>query len=312
MNKTVKKKKTIASVIIVFSIALTLVGCGSLDKPLDNQEQASVVVDPGAYSNIVNSEENKELVSENDPLAVLRVTEEFAKENGLLILKRNDKLYSLGDIYSENCKKYNLGWFFFPTLNLNAVNKNAVGPAKVRHDLGDGLYMTAGDFPEIILEDGDELLTYRDSDQIYVFSCEIVGYSPEIREIDLDGGSYEIVNYEDKKECPIVYKIENWKEFSLIDKNGNVVTTDLDMIKLRNLKKGEEYKFHYIDGFDEYEWSVKADCTVYKAEDPLNFNIEPAYVLQGSIDTVNKCYTFDHSKMQSGLYSFGGCIVTVK
>lgn len=322
-------KKRLLLMISCFFVCVTFMSCASKslveiasDNSYDEFVETTEVVsqvssDAETESEYIESEQVEPVENFEDPLDCLRVTESFAKDNFIVCLYRNGNLYGLSKIANEKCYEYNLGYSVMPggaTYYVGELvhyrSKSVNGP----------YYMTAGNLPEIVLQEDDELRVYHDQDNIDVYAAEIVGYSPEMEY----KGSSIIYDYTGEKSSPPqIRELSEWKSFMLKDNDGNVITEDINSFEDSfveggndiKYQKGKKYWISYIRDFNEYNWPVTADCTVYKLNCEYIFNgaaPEPTYELTGTIDTVDKCYKFNFSEVTSGLYQIGNCLVTVK
>lgn len=304
------KKKLFGIISVLVIVALLGVGCNGkkevvtfheatdygLESTQSTSDTQSVVTEES--DSVVTEPDVSEKDEKGDPaLVALEVTEDFAKENNLKCLYRDGKVYGLTGTTLENCEKYGIGYYYIATRTGSAHNPYAYYCHYL--DLGFDRFFTAGDLPEIVLKEDDKIITYNQGYELILSEVENVGYTPEWEVI-----SGELYRYDkNKSESPTINQIQTWENFKLEDNNGNLLTENMDDFTsaFRGINpifdQNKKYWVSYVRDFEEYKWDFEANCEIFDVKkDGREYRIEP------ELDMDLKCYTFDLSQVESGLY----------
>lgn len=273
-------KKAIFCVVIVLVGIMTATACKKVPDPVDSGidpfkrwDESSTIATPDDEK--LNNDESPEPQIVEDPLAVLLVTEEFAKEKGLLCLYRDEKLYSLGPKYITSDGKYVL-----PT------------------GFDDGKeHILNADLPEITIQEGDQIRDYGDK-YLNVYKSTFLGYTICM----FDHGDYGTFVMDDEIDPssngkPKVMSIQSRgidiTQFEIKDSSGNT------MLNTRHLDRGCEYKITWYSGIDYNELSMIAEWKYYSIEETPSYNLEGALTQHGYA-------LIDIRDLPSGTYHING------
>lgn len=236
------------------------------DDPVNTNPVSTTVSTPGEEQlNIDNPVEEKE-----DPLAMLEVSEEFAKEEGLLCLYRNDKLYSLGPKYISEDGKYIL-----PT------------------GFDDGKdYILNIDASEIIIQEGDQIRDYGD-EYVNVYKSTFTGYT-----IPMFNYGEDIMIFDDEID-PTSNGVPKLKAAGAGITQFGVKENDSIVANNRHLENGKSYTVSWYSGMDYHEITMIANYRYYKIDST------PSYELKGTLSQSGYAL-IDIRDLPSGTYHING------
>ena len=269
-------KKTVHMIIIILACVMATACVKQPEPPADTgpwgwddsaytNPSTVVVAPPDEQLNIDDPE-----IVEEDPLAMLEVSEEFAKEKGLLCLYRNDKLYSLGPKYISEDGKYVL-----PT------------------GFDDGKdYILNIDAPEIIIQEGDQIRDYGD-EYVNVYKSAFTGYT-----IPMFNYGEDIMIFDDEID-PTSNGAPKLKAAGAgitqfgVKENDSIVAND------RHLENGKSYTVSWYSGMDYHEITMVANYRYYKIDST------PSYELKGTLSQSGYAL-IDIRDLPSGTYHING------
>lgn len=273
-------KKTIFGMIILIISCFMVTACK--EKPPVHTVTDPWGWDDSAYTNPTPSVttpddgqqtvniDNPEVQEKEDPLKMLEVSEDFAKEKKLLCLYRDDKLYSLGPRFISSDGKYVL-----PT------------------GFDDGKdYVMNIDAPEIIIQEGDQIRDYGD-EYVNVYKSTFTGYTIPMFEFNDGAVAFddEVDPSSDGK--PSVKGITgDITQVEVKDLNGGVVNN------YRYLENSKSYKVSWYSGMDYREITMTANWKYYKIDST------PSYKLKGAVGQSGYAL-IDIRDIPSGTYHLG-------
>ena len=284
------KKKLFGIISVLVVVALLGVGCngkteavGSVDDTqpviIESEPVVSepVVSEPEPSEPVVSEPVVSEPENEGDPdLAVLEVTEEFARANKCLCLCRKGRFYSLGPyITAEANREYFAGQ--------KADDSRAI----VIVDYGETIVLD--NIPDVVLQDGDEIRDYSDYalyDEKFT-KIDYCGYTVNVWQTpDGDIGYFEYVN---QIAPTILHHYDNISQPEIRDSDGNVVDRG-------DMKKNQLYTFSWYQGIQYNEVEIYA-CSKLYSDSPNN----EFYVLEKEL-TKEGYVIIDWSSLPSGTF----------
>ena len=295
------KKKNIS--FFVLFIVLIFAGCSKTEEvyvtPISDAFEEVSVSEKYDSENAVSETENKienEIkveAEEEDPLAMLEVSEEWARNKKGRYLLRGDKYYSLiGILDTAKSQKYNVGW-------RNGYSGGAVGymSFKISNSPNASDFrpryvgsLSIGDISVPTLEKDDKIVSFG-STTLRLYRVQSDTYSVNVW--DSDGSMYLMTEDDyDVNKIPMITSV-NIDTLTITDENGNAVED------IRDLEYEKKYIVSGFKGTDYVEKEMVADssCYVVDREDSIE--------LEGELDKSSYA-VYDFSNIPSpGLYAIG-------
>ncbi len=321
---------------VVFSLVLVLplltIGCGNgqakNEKPASSNTPAAIraevadVTSQNATSaskeeakSASSQEEAKSASSEkeaksvepeaDDPYALYRVSEEWIKEMGGMVIERNGALYSLSGHVPQS-----------------VLDDYGVGLASVRRGLEDRAFLfmfdqvkitdvptastktlvTAGDFPLIKVNRNERVRLYSTTTVTHlgIVPTKQIGYTIEaIAHSDI--GMYS----------PVLNKVMTTSQ--IVGTHPSVCDmTDTPVADVHDLEYGQKYKYIWYEGTEYHEMTLTADCKCYDwpTNNPLDSRVINLPVILGK----DGYATVDFSGAEPGIYCAvpGGALFEVE
>lgn len=268
-------KKKIFSLFLVVAMVMTATSCTNNNATAISSvddTQPVILEEPSEIVEIVEVEseiESESEVVEEDPLAVLEVSEEFAKANQLLCLYRDGKLYSLGPYIvrrdGESVRKMCAEW---PVNDDRMISVAELSVVKIN-------------------KKADELRHYGGT-SCNVYNCEFIGNTICAFWNEMYS-NYAVMDDEVSPDHPLVLQADN---FEVQGEGGN----KLDDFSSLDLNK--DYLVSWFEGMEYKEIIMKADWCMYSVEE------EPFTTLDGQL-TKNGYAVIDMEVLQPGVYHIG-------
>lgn len=278
-------KKWFYLVLVFLALAVLCSACGKTDvvtgddvlEEVVEEEEIEEVVEESIQEEIDN-----ELVAEDDELAVLRVTEEMAKEKEGVYLKRGENYYTFGN----DIPYKTLGVRYDDVAVFNAGGAIIFYNANEYMDLGIYKMYALGNVPVPVLKNNDLVVGFYNGEvnNCRLYPAEEIGYSlyidrlPDGSVMFFDNNAHIIKNV-DGRNC------------ELKDISGNLIEDN------RRLEKGETYIFSWYDGSQYNEVELTCMGRSYDAKNRKEdcIIIEPQFTKEGYV-------IYDFSSLAPGLY----------
>ena len=286
--------KRLITILIVIMITASLVACGVYSGPDADVSVTHTDAEPEAepdywavaeyeaqmegFASQIENVEFDEAKETDNPLVVLEVSEDWARQHGGAYLRRGGTLYTLGSkIPSSTADVYGVGRFYSSKEDGNLYC--GAGPDSTR--------ISMGDIPVITLKEDDEVITYNDT-WVTLFVSDFSGYSPRI--IDPEYGADALIILTGPYTSIGLDKTAE-DTFKVSDADGNLVKN------YRDLAYGETYTVSWFEGTTYNELEITADCSYYK----LTGSFKGDYTVSGELNK-NGFATYDFSAIPAGLY----------
>ena len=273
--------------------ATALTGLSACSEP----QQESASAEPEAqdepmeyYEDVVEEEvveEIPETPAETDPLAVLEISESWVRDQYLVCLYRDGRLYGLGNhISEENSKAFDMGWRFYG----GGIEGT---PYPIFESQTEGYYTSMGDVPVPALNGSDEIRGYNVT-SIFLHPAEKVGDTLRLIEGHNSFPSADFVLLFDSLDADFPIKVYvDEQQFEVRDSQGTLVD-------YHNLDYMGNYTVSWFEGTQYNEMQMVADSHCYYTDTP-GFHYQYMYEVDGEL-TKDGYATFDLSGIPAGLY----------
>ena len=282
-------KKVFVLGLILLLIVVLCSACGKTETEVlteddlpDEEIQEEVQEEVVSEATQEEVEVTNELVSGNDELEILRVTEEMAREKEGVYLKRGENYYTLGSRIP--CKT--------PGVSYDNATVFVPGGEILFYQVNDSMNFdkyemyALGDVPVPILKNDDLIVGFYSKDvrNCRVYVAKEVGYSIYMNKAHADSVTF----FDDSTHT---IRTVDGPNYELKDTNGNLIEDN------RRLEKGKKYIFSWYAGSQYNETiltcmgkSYDANC---KQEDCIT--IEPQFTQEGYV-------VYDFSSLAPGFY----------
>ncbi|MBR0430950.1 hypothetical protein IJJ05_01510 [Candidatus Saccharibacteria bacterium] len=283
------KKRWFGLVLVLILVVALCAACGEVDvvtgDDVPDEEEFEENIEETMAREAEEAAEEETNSGSNiaeDELAVLRVTEEMAREAEGVYLKRGENYYTFGN----DIPYKTLGVRYNDVAVFNAGGAIIFYNANEYINLGIYEMYALGDVPVPVLKNSDLVVGFYSGEvnNCRLYPAEEIGYSLYIDKLPDDSVTF----FDDNAH---IMKNVDGRNCELKDINGNLVEDN------RRLEKGETYIFSWYNGSQYNEVELTCMGRSYDAKNRKEdcIVIEPQFTQEGYV-------IYDFSSLAPGLY----------